>query len=230
MLIYAIVFLAPHYRYDGGFVYARKMAAKAARPAMAIELPVVLAAPLKAWMGELVGLGTALKDVLVDCLSIVRVRWRIAYPVPVATPEAVPAGAPPAGEPTGAGEPGTGGTAVPAGGEPAGGAARVLATWDGTPDGDSTAGVLAAGDGVTVTVWTTVTAAGQVGQVGQADETGATGTTGAALVATSTGVLTGTTGAAGELLTGTTGAAEEGTSTGAAELLTGATGADVVAT
>ena len=55
-----IVFLAPHYRHDGGFIYARKMAAKAARPAMAIELPVVLAAPLKAWMGELVGLGTAL--------------------------------------------------------------------------------------------------------------------------------------------------------------------------
>ena len=62
MLIYAIVFW-PHTinRYDDGFIYARKMAAKAARPAMAIELPVVLAAPLKAWMGELVGLGTALE-------------------------------------------------------------------------------------------------------------------------------------------------------------------------
>ncbi len=58
ILIYP--FSGPDYRYDGGSIYARKMAAKAARPAMAIELPVVLAAPLKAWMGELVGL-TALK-------------------------------------------------------------------------------------------------------------------------------------------------------------------------
>ena len=72
MLIYAIVFLAPHYRHDDGFIYARKMAAKAARPAMAIELPVVLAAPLKAWMGELVGLGTALESVLVDLLLVLR--------------------------------------------------------------------------------------------------------------------------------------------------------------
>lgn len=53
--------LAPQNRHGGGFIHARKMAAKAARPAMAIELPVVLAAPLKAWMGELVGLGTALE-------------------------------------------------------------------------------------------------------------------------------------------------------------------------
>lgn len=65
ILIYP--FSGPDYRYDGGSIYARKMAAKAARPAMAIELPVVLAAPLKAWMGELVGLGTALENVLMDC-------------------------------------------------------------------------------------------------------------------------------------------------------------------
>lgn len=65
ILIYP--FSGPDYRYDGGSIYARKMAAKAARPAMAIELPVVLAAPLNAWMGELVGLGTALKNVSIDC-------------------------------------------------------------------------------------------------------------------------------------------------------------------
>ena len=59
----SILFSGPDYRYDGGSIYARKTAAKAARAAMAIELPVVLAAPLKAWMGELVG-WTALKDVL----------------------------------------------------------------------------------------------------------------------------------------------------------------------
>ena len=53
ILIYP--FSGPDYRYDGGSIYARKTAAKAARAAMAIELPVVLAAPLKAWMGELVG-------------------------------------------------------------------------------------------------------------------------------------------------------------------------------
>ena len=52
----------PRYRYDmvDCDIYAKKMAAKAARPAIAIELPVVLAAPLKAWMGEVVGLETAL--------------------------------------------------------------------------------------------------------------------------------------------------------------------------
>ena len=65
ILIYP--FSDPDYRYDGGSIYARKTAAKAARQAMAIELPVVLAAPLKAWMGELVGLETALHDVLADC-------------------------------------------------------------------------------------------------------------------------------------------------------------------
>ena len=65
ILIYPF-FSGPDYRYDGGSIYARKTAAKAARAAMAIELPVVLAAPLKAWMGELVG-WTALKDVLTDC-------------------------------------------------------------------------------------------------------------------------------------------------------------------
>ena len=48
ILIYPFSFSGPDYRYDGGSIYARKMAAKAARPAMAIELPVVLAAPLKA--------------------------------------------------------------------------------------------------------------------------------------------------------------------------------------
>ena len=61
ILIYPLS--GPDYRYDGGSIYARKTAAKAARAAMAIELPVVLAAPLKAWMGELVG-WTALKNVL----------------------------------------------------------------------------------------------------------------------------------------------------------------------
>ena len=40
--------------------YARKMAAKAARPAMAMELPTLLAAPVKGVIGELVGLETEL--------------------------------------------------------------------------------------------------------------------------------------------------------------------------
>ena len=39
------------------WIYARKMAAKAARAATAIELPTVLAAPLKVAMGEPVALG-----------------------------------------------------------------------------------------------------------------------------------------------------------------------------
>lgn len=38
------------------------MAAKAARPAMAIELPTVLAAPVNGVIGELEGLLKALKD------------------------------------------------------------------------------------------------------------------------------------------------------------------------
>jgi len=48
-------------------LYARKMAAKAARPAMAIELPTVLAAPVNGVIGALVGLVTALHDELATC-------------------------------------------------------------------------------------------------------------------------------------------------------------------
>ena len=40
---------------DDVIIYARKTAAKAARPAMAIELPTVLAAPVKGVIGELDG-------------------------------------------------------------------------------------------------------------------------------------------------------------------------------
>ena len=57
-------FLVNAYRHE--LIYARKMAAKAARAVMAIELPTVLAAPLKDWIGELVGLATTLSDELVN--------------------------------------------------------------------------------------------------------------------------------------------------------------------
>ena len=46
------------------------MAAKAARAVMAIELPRVLAAPLKASMGELVGLLTTLRHELANCSNL----------------------------------------------------------------------------------------------------------------------------------------------------------------
>ena len=50
-----------------GWIYARKMAAKAARPATAIELPTVLAAPLKVVMGDPVALGgMTLENILLD--------------------------------------------------------------------------------------------------------------------------------------------------------------------
>ena len=42
-------------------IYARKIAAKAARAVTAIELPTVLAAPLNGVIGELVGFETALQ-------------------------------------------------------------------------------------------------------------------------------------------------------------------------
>ena len=46
------------------------MAAKAARAVMAIELPRVLAAPLKASIGELVGLVTALRHELANSSNL----------------------------------------------------------------------------------------------------------------------------------------------------------------
>jgi len=45
-------------------IYARKIAAKAARPAMAIELPTVLAEPVNGVIGELLGLETTLGEIL----------------------------------------------------------------------------------------------------------------------------------------------------------------------
>jgi len=91
------------------------MAAKAARPAMAIELPTVLAAPVNGVIGELVGLGTALKNMLVT--ELVARRGREAYPVPEgAKPDE-------AGEPA-AGDPATG---EPAAGDPAAGTVGALA-------------------------------------------------------------------------------------------------------
>lgn len=58
-----------HHIDDAMLIYARKMAAKAARPAMAIELPTVLAAPVKGVIGELLGLVTALNLKLASCLG-----------------------------------------------------------------------------------------------------------------------------------------------------------------
>jgi len=48
----------------GVLIYARKIAAKAARPAMAIELPTVLAAPVNGVIGELDGLRATLRNML----------------------------------------------------------------------------------------------------------------------------------------------------------------------
>lgn len=45
-------------------IYARKIAAKAARPVMAIELPTVLAEPVNGVIGELLGLETTLGEIL----------------------------------------------------------------------------------------------------------------------------------------------------------------------
>ena len=80
-------------------VYARMMAAKAARPAMAMELPSELAAPLNGVMGELLAPGG---ETLPDGGALV--------------PDAVGAGAPvPTGTDTEAGDPGGTGTLEPAG-------------------------------------------------------------------------------------------------------------------
>lgn len=56
------------YRHE--LIYARKMAAKAARAVMVIELPRVLAAPLKASIGELVGLLTTLRYESANCSNL----------------------------------------------------------------------------------------------------------------------------------------------------------------
>ena len=85
------------------------MAATAARPATAIELPTVLAAPLKLEIGELVALG----GLTLECLSDAGI-WQIeklemTYAPVDAVPEgAATAAAPPAGTMTG--EPGLGGS------------------------------------------------------------------------------------------------------------------------
>lgn len=185
-------------------IYARKMAAKAARPAIAIELPTVLAAPVKGVIGEPVGF--------------------VDEPVPDATPEPDAAGGPLAGlPPTGAGLPGVGGTAVAETGLPAAGLPEAGDSAPGEPAaGDSAAGEPAAGDGATVTVWVAVTvtaAAGQDGQVGQVsapcsaglEATGAAELAGgaaagdvAASCSGAAGVVAATAAAAGELVTGTT--------------------------
>lgn len=77
------------------------MAAKAARPAMAMELPMVLAAPVNGVMGELLGEPGAGTEAL-------------GAPVPVGAGAPGPAG--PAGTETVAGLPGGTGTLLPAGG------------------------------------------------------------------------------------------------------------------
>jgi hypothetical protein len=51
-------------------IYARKMAAKAARPAMAMELPTVLAAPVNGVIGAPVGLVEALREELAAVLIL----------------------------------------------------------------------------------------------------------------------------------------------------------------
>lgn len=94
-------------------IYARKMAAKAARPAMAMELPTVLAAPLNGMIGAPVDLVEALREELAFFLFYISSK---PYPVPDAAPDAVPAAAAFGGEPadaeTPAGDPGAMGTAV----------------------------------------------------------------------------------------------------------------------
>lgn len=152
------------------------MAAKAARPATVKEVPTVLAAPLKAAMGEPVALGGTTLGYLSDLCEVWRVGqiwvWKTyaaveAAAVPAAAPEAAAApGAPTAGTLTG--EPGVGGR-LPDGEE------------DPDPAASATAGVLAAGElpaaagvGVAVTVTEMVTGE-QDGQVGHADEPAAAG-------------------------------------------------------
>ena len=165
------------------------MAAKAARPARPMELPMVLAEPLNGVIGELDGCEAGTTPV-------------------EATPVPVGAGAPPAGLETAGACPGGGGTADPWAGElgvlplsdggeagelgvlplSAGGEAGLAgdagedptgaAGTDSGEDGEEPTGAGGAGvlppAGATVTVWYTVTGAGQLGQVGQ-EATGAGG-------------------------------------------------------
>ena len=69
--------------HDDALIYARKIAAKAARPATAIELPTVLAAPVKGVIGELLGLETTLEVVSIGFAKHV---FTTTYPVPDGEP------------------------------------------------------------------------------------------------------------------------------------------------
>ena len=202
------------------------MAAKAARPATAIELPTVLAAPLKGVMGEVVVTGAVeLVRLLVGGVSeSVGWRWTYAPDEGAAVPEgAATPPAPPAGTLTGV--PGTMGRLpdgeadpdepdCPLDGEPDEPDWLPEGEPDPLPAGEpelepelgEPVEPAAAGIGVAVTVWVTVTGV-QAGQVGHVDAPASPGEAGEEPAGTGAGIT-------GELeapATGTTGTTGTGT-------------------